>query len=82
MKDKEIKKQLFDKLFKDVYYLVSHVEGAKVIDQYMRNLAKPAELTQIKKVFDDVVARGNKPDESQKLNFEGIDNLALKIIDK
>lgn len=32
MKNKETKEQFFQKLHKNAFYLVSHVEGAKVID--------------------------------------------------
>lgn len=57
MKKKEIKEKFFQHLVKNAYYLVSHVEGAKVIDSYLRNLAKPSELTAIKQVFDQVIEK-------------------------
>ncbi|KRX00085.1 Armadillo-type fold [Pseudocohnilembus persalinus] len=82
MKSKEVKEQFFQKLHKNAFYLVSHVEGAKVIDQYLRNLAKSSELTAMKKVFEDVVLKSQEQGINKSEKLETIENLALKIIDK
>lgn len=81
MKKKDIKERFYQHLQKNAYYLVSHVEGAKVIDQYLRNLAKPSEITGFKSVFDEVLNKQSNTDLKNE-KFEGIENLALKIIDK
>lgn len=41
MKSKNIKERFFDVLLKNAFYLVTHVEGAKVLDKFVVNIASP-----------------------------------------
>lgn len=64
---KKYKFQFFDILLKNLYYLVSHVEGAKVVDRFARDLATPQQFSNFKKVFSSKLEATDKP---QDLNSE------------
>lgn len=41
MKSKTSKQRFFEVLLKNAFYLVTHVEGAKVLDKFVVNIATP-----------------------------------------
>ncbi|KAL4445060.1 hypothetical protein ABPG74_018788 [Tetrahymena malaccensis] len=77
LKNKTTKDKLFEVIKKNAFYLVTHVEGAKVLDKFVINNATPAQFNTLKKLFS------NKLETAANLKQEeAIENIAAKIIDK
>lgn len=73
---KEFKQPLFDVLIKKAYYYMTHVQAGQVLDKFVRELATPNQLNQLKQVFQ-------KSLESKDMaKQENIENMAMKLIDK
>lgn len=77
MKSKTSKQRFFEVLLKNAFYLVTHVEGAKVLDRFVVNIATPHQFNQLKKLFTTKLE-----DAASLKQEETIENIAAKIIDK